>query len=80
MSDPGDERLLDFVRRRLLKQEGVRVDADTPLFERKLIDSINILYLIGYVEKALGRRLTDDEIVMSNFRSVRVIAHTFLHG
>jgi len=80
VSDPGDERLLDFVRRRLLKQQGVRVDADTPLFERKLIDSINILYLIGYVEKALGRRLTDDEIVMSNFRSVRVIAHTFLHG
>ena len=80
MSDPGDERLLEFVRRRLLKQQGVQVDADTPLFERKLIDSINILYLIGYVEKALGRRLTDDEIVMSNFRSVRVIAHTFLHG
>jgi acyl carrier protein len=80
VSDPDDERLLDFVRRRLLKQQGVRLDADTPLFERKLIDSINILYLIGYVEKALGRRLTDDEIVMSNFRSVRVIANTFLRG
>jgi acyl carrier protein len=80
VSDPDDERLLDFVRRRLIKQKGVRVDADTALFERKLIDSINILYLIGYVEKALGRRLTDDEIVMSNFRSVRVIANTFLRG
>jgi acyl carrier protein len=80
MPDPDGDRLLDFVRRRLLKQKGVRVDADTPLFERKLVDSINILYLIGYVEKALGRRLTDDEIVMSNFRSVRVIANTFLRG
>jgi len=78
--DPNSERLLDFVRRRLLKQKGVRVDADTPLFESRLIDSINILYLIGYVEKGLGRRLTDDEIVMSNFRTVRVIANTFLHG
>jgi acyl carrier protein len=78
--DPGNERLLDFVRRRLLKQKGVRVDADTPLFESKLIDSINILYLIGYVEKALGRRLTDDEIVMTNFRTVRVIGNTFLRG
>jgi len=78
--DPDSERLLDFVRRRLLKQKGGLVDPDTPLFERKLIDSINILYLIGYVEKALGRRLTDDEIVMSNFRSVRVIASTFLRG
>ena len=80
MPDPDSERLLDFVRRRLLKQKTVLVDTDTPLFERKLIDSINILYLIGYVEKALGRRLTDDEIVMSNFRSVRVIASTFLRG
>jgi acyl carrier protein len=78
--DPDGERLLDFVGRRLLKQKGVRVDSDTPLFESKLIDSINILYLIGYVEKTLGRRLTDDEIVMSNFRSVRVIAKTFLRG
>lgn len=80
MSEQAGEQLLEFVRRRLLKQKMVRVDADTPLFERRLIDSINILYLIGYVEKALGRRLTDDEIVMSNFRSVRVIANTFLHG
>ena len=80
MPDPTSDRLLDFVRRRLLRQKGLRVDADTPLFESKLIDSINILYLIGYVEKGLGRRLTDDEIVMSNFRSVRVIANTFLHG
>lgn len=80
MLDPISETLLDFVRRRLLKQKGVRVDADTPLFESRLIDSMNILYLIGYVEKAIGRRLTDDEIVMSNFRTVRVIANTFLHG
>ena len=80
MPDPDSERLLDFVRRRLLKQKGVLIDADTPLFERKLIDSINILYLIGYVEKSVGRRLTDDEIVMSNFRSVRVITSTFLRG
>ena len=80
MPDPDNQRLLDFVRRRLLKQKGVRVDADTPLFQHKLIDSINILYLIGYVEKGLGRRLTDDEIVMSNFRTVRVIADTFLRG
>jgi len=78
--DPNSERLLDFVRRRLLKQKQERVDADTPLFESRLIDSINILYLIGYVEKGLGRRLTDDEIVMSNFRTVRVIANTFLRG
>ena len=80
MPDPQSERLLDFVRRRLVKQKGVRIDAQTPLFESKLIDSMNILYLIGYVEKVLGRRLRDDEIVMSNFRTVQVISNTFLRG
>jgi acyl carrier protein len=39
---------------------------------------MNILDLIGYVETALGRRLEDDEIVMSNFTTVRAIARTFL--
>ena len=80
MPDPQSERLLDFVRRRLVKQKGVRIDPQTPLFESKLIDSMNILYLIGYVEKMLGRRLRDDEIVMSNFRTVQVISNTFLRG
>jgi acyl carrier protein len=75
--EPRGEGLLDFVRRRLVKKS-IRIDPETLLFEGKLIDSMNILYLIGYVEKALGRRLTDDEIVMSNFRSVQVITNTFL--
>jgi acyl carrier protein len=78
--DSHGKRLLDFVQRRLVKQKGLRIDPETPLFEKRLIDSINILYLIGYVEKALGRRLTDDEIVMSNFGTVQVITDTFLRG
>lgn len=80
MPDPPGERLLDFVRRRLVKQKGILIDPETPLFESKLIDSMNILYLIGYVEKVLGRRLTDSELVMSNFRTVGVITDTFLRG
>ena len=77
MPDLRRERLLDFVQRRLVKRPGRSLDVNTPLFSSKLIDSINILYLIGYVEKALGRRLTDRELVMSNFRTVDAIARTF---
>jgi acyl carrier protein len=78
MPEPERERLLDFVRKRLVKNRRLRVEGQTPLFEKRLIDSINILYLIGYVEKALGRRLRDDELVMSNFRTVETIVSTFL--
>jgi acyl carrier protein len=76
VDDGPRDRLLDFVRRRLVKN-GRRVNADTPLFSSRLIDSMNILYLIGYVEKTIGRRLTDQELVMSNFRTVDAIVRRF---
>ena len=77
MPDAQEAQLLDFVRRRLVRTRRRSIAVDTPLFANRLIDSINILYLIGYVEKKLGRRLTDKELVMSNFRSVDAIARAF---
>jgi len=53
------------------------ITPDTLLFKSKILDSMNILDLIGYVEKQIGRRLKDTEISMENFRSVRMIADTF---
>ena len=61
----------------MLRGKRRSLDAGTPLFASKLIDSINILYLIGYVEKRLGRRLNDRELVMSNFRTVDAITNAF---
>lgn len=75
---PDERTLLEFVSSTLVKRRDVEVTEDTLLFEDRLIDSMNILNLIGYVEKRLGRRLRDDEIVMSNFASVRAIAEAFL--
>lgn len=77
MADSQEAQLLDFVRRRVLRGQRRSLDAGTPLFASKLIDSINILYLIGYVEKRLGRRLNDKELVMSNFRTVDAIINAF---
>jgi len=74
------EQLLEFVRSVLLEDKEVRVTADTLLFKEQLLDSMNILHLIGYVEKSLNRRLGDEEIVMSNFQSVRAIADAFFGG
>ena len=79
MPDDHEEQLLRFVRRSLITRRSAVITPDTPLFERKLIDSMNILRLIGYVERALGRRLRHRELVMSNFRSVRTIVRTFLN-
>lgn len=48
------------------------------LFRERLLNSINILDLVAYVERQVGRPLDEDEIVMSNFESVNAIVEAFL--
>lgn len=69
--------LLAFIRDRLLP-DGQTIDADTPLFESGRIDSIRILELIAWTERAIGRRIPDRAIRMDHFATVRTIADTFL--
>ena len=56
---------------------GAVVDADTPLFEG-LIDSIRILELIAWTERAIGGQIPDRMIRMDHFRTLRAVAETFI--
>lgn len=78
MTRPDEAALLEFVRSRMVDDPSVPIGPETELFAEKVIDSMNVLRFIGYLEKKLGRRLTDDELVMENFRSVRAICERFL--
>ena len=57
---------------------GVRVDADTPLFAARLLDSLKVLELIAFTEQAIGRAIPDSHIRMDNFQTVARIAAVFL--
>jgi acyl carrier protein len=71
-------RLLDFVRHRLVGGElAARIDADTPLFEHRIVDSLRILELIAFIESAIGRKIPDAQVVLANFRSVETMATRF---
>ena len=58
--------------------KGSRVDADTPLFATKLLDSLKVLELIAFTEQAIGRAIPDSHIRMDNFQTVARIAAVFL--
>jgi len=58
--------------------KGVRVDADTPLFATRLLDSLRVLELIAFTEQAIGRAIPDSHIEMDNFQTVARIAVVFL--
>ena len=81
-----EERLLDFVRGELLADRDLSperiaaIDADTYLFEDGLIDSLNILQLIAFLERELQRDIPETEVVMANFKSVRIMARRFGEG
>ena len=72
-------KTVDWLNRRVAP-EGVTVDADTPLFECGIIDSLGVLRLIAWTEQALGRRIEDREIRMDRFGSVRAIAANFVES
>ena len=73
------ETMLEWLNGKLAPP-GVRIDADTPLFRTGLIDSIRILELIAWTERATGRLIADREIRMDNFRTVARIADVFAGG
>jgi len=61
-----------------LAPPGTVVDAATLLFADRLINSIRILEIIAWVERAIGRRVTDREIRMDNFHTAERIAEVFV--
>ncbi|PIS04768.1 MAG: hypothetical protein COT81_04760 [Candidatus Buchananbacteria bacterium CG10_big_fil_rev_8_21_14_0_10_42_9] len=74
-----EQELLDYINNHIIKDSSHLVDLKTDLFKGRYIDSMNILYLIGFVEKKLGRKLSNDEILMSNFASVNAIIKKFFN-
>ena len=70
------EQLLEFVKG-IRRDKSAIISPETLLFKERLLDSMNILDLMGYIEKRLERKLKDEEIIMSNFESVEKIVKTF---
>lgn len=58
-----------------LARRPVRVNSR--LFERDYLDSLKILNLISFLESRLGVRISDDQITLDNFGTVRDIANAF---
>ena len=56
---------------------GPAITADTPLFAGGLINSMRILDLIAWTERAIGREIPDAQIRADNFGSAARIAELF---
>ena len=68
--------LLAWLDRRFAP-DGPPIKADTPLFAGGLLDSMRILELIAWTERAIGSEIPDGEIRTDNFASAARIAELF---
>ena len=60
--------------------DGPPILADTPLFVGGRLDSLRILELIAFTERAIGREIDDAEIRTDNFASAARIGEVFATG
>lgn len=65
--------LLTFIKRDLLRNEGVKLTAEDSLIERGLVDSIGLIQLISFVETHVGIRIPDHQVTPNNFETVQAI-------
>ena len=60
--------------------DGPPIEPDTPLFIGGLLDSLRILELIAWTERAIGHEIPDRAIRTDNFASAARIAELFAAG
>jgi len=70
------ENLKKAIRGALVSRFGVRVPVndDTELFSRGLIDSLNVIELVTFVEGELGKAIPPADITLDNFDTINRIA------
>ncbi len=75
-----EARLLRYVNEHLLPDGAGPVEPTTQLFAEGRINSLRLLNLLAFVERAIGHEIPEEEIVMDRFASVRAIAESFGDG
>ena len=63
----------DFIVDNFLFGNGDKLGIDTPLFEKGIIDSTGVLELVAFIEENFSVKVTDDELVQSNFSNISAI-------
>ncbi len=72
---PVSNELEKFLLAEIAADNGTKsLDPDEDLLERGIIDSLGILKLVAFIEKAHGIKVMDEEVVPENFQSLNSIA------
>lgn len=66
--------ILDWLRKTAPHAAGADITNDTELIERGLLDSLQVLNLVGFMEEQFAVVLPVEEFVPENFRTAAAVA------
>ena len=75
--------IIESIRRFLCEKLGIaeaeRVEADAPLVRKGVVDSVELMQVVTFLETTYGISVDDSEIVPRNFRSLQTMADFVAH-
>ncbi len=71
MADAKD--ILDYIKNELLEDESFEIDEDSSLFQDRILDSLNLLSLISFLEDKYSIKVETSEVNIDNLDSVTKI-------
>ncbi len=75
-----EQKIRNFIAENILfSNDGYPYSDETSFLENGVIDSMNVMEIVAFVEEAFGVDVEDREIIPSNFDSVQNVA-TYLRS
>ena len=63
--------ILEFVKDELLDDPDTEVAYDTSLFQDRLLDSLNLVSLMAFLEKTFGIKINTAEVTLEHLDSIQ---------
>jgi acyl carrier protein len=66
--------IIDYIARELAIGQPKRVSPDDDLIATGVLDSLGLMQLVLFIEETLRIHIPDEDVVIDNFRTVRILA------
>lgn len=63
----------EYIKNEIMRNKNARLDDNEDLLNAGILDSLAILQLVTYIEKALKIQVPDEDVVYDNFKSVNAL-------
>ncbi len=65
------EIILEFIQNELIDDLDTELSVDMSLFQDRLLDSLNLVSLLNFLEKTFGIKINTSEVTLENVDSVQ---------